>query len=342
MKKFLILSLSALLLAGPPRAGASDMLTECIKEVLQERLEKTMGDFTDKDYWQDLLTNTAAGTPEVVVQQIIDDYDPKSAAKDVGMKILERLVPEAASALGILLVANDAVYAYTDYMLQFYKDDFDLAIVMTETPVNGFWQPIVGNKWVHQFWNPFIVTKLLEEQVKMKKKEQDEPGFRGRRVLLILDDIIGDRNRIHEDQMINRLAVQGRHYNISVALTTQDPKAIHPVLRNNCDVAVIFQQKNQRAKESVFNDFLNVFPRKEVAVELMKTYTHDHGCIVVENHKLNEIPERLYWHVPGEMTFDQATQRCKCPEYQLGCEEQKALAKSPHGQKPLFSGDVVR
>lgn len=101
----------------------ANMLKDAILEVLQERLEKTIDkDFKDSEYWQNLLENVANGTPEVVVQQIMDDYDMNSFAKDTGMKLLERLVPEAAGPIGLLLVANEAVYEYTNYMLDFYKD----------------------------------------------------------------------------------------------------------------------------------------------------------------------------------------------------------------------------
>jgi len=123
MKKIFSLALCSLFIAGPVPASAGNALTDCILEVLQERLEKTIDkDFKDTEYWKDLLTNVANGTPEAVVQQIMEDYDPKSVGKDIGMKLLERLVPEAAGPIGLLLLANDAVYAYTEYMLTFYKD----------------------------------------------------------------------------------------------------------------------------------------------------------------------------------------------------------------------------
>ena len=123
MKKVFVTALCALFVAGPSPASAGNALTDCILEVLQERLEKTVDkDFKDTEYWKNLLTNVANGTPEAVVQQIMDDYDPKSVGKDIGMKLLERLVPEAAGPIGLLLLANDAVYAYTEYMLTFYKD----------------------------------------------------------------------------------------------------------------------------------------------------------------------------------------------------------------------------
>lgn len=115
--------LAALLLAGftavPARA---DIITDAVKQVLQERLEKTIDqDFKDTDYWKGLLGNVANGTPEVTVQQIMDDYNVQSMAKDTGMKILAELVPEAAGPLGLLITAGDAAQKYTRDMLDFYK-----------------------------------------------------------------------------------------------------------------------------------------------------------------------------------------------------------------------------
>lgn len=148
---------------------------------------------------------------------------------------------------------------FLKWLLYNYKTAFDLALVCSETPHNGFWQPIIGNSYVHNGWDPFLVEKILADQVKEKEKESKDylKRYKARRVLIILDDIVGDRNHIHEDQILNRLAVQGRHFNISIALTTQEPHAIGTALRNNCDMAVIFQQKSERAKKSVSNDFLN-------------------------------------------------------------------------------------
>jgi len=109
------------LLASTPSLHA-DIFKDAILEVLQERLEKTVDkDFKNSDYWQELLGNVANGTPEVTVTQIMDDYTPESIAKDTGMKILEKLVPEAAGPIGLLLIANEAVHSYTNYMLDFYK-----------------------------------------------------------------------------------------------------------------------------------------------------------------------------------------------------------------------------
>lgn len=119
MKKTLICAAALLLSAQYARA---DIITDAVKEVLQEKLEKTIDkDFKDSKYWGELLGNVAGGTPEVTVQQIMDDYSAESFAKDTGMKLLERLVPEAAGPIGLMITASEAAHKYTRDMLDFYK-----------------------------------------------------------------------------------------------------------------------------------------------------------------------------------------------------------------------------
>jgi hypothetical protein len=227
---------------------------------------------------------------------------------------------------------------FLKWLLYFYRDLFDLVIVMSETPHNGFWQPIVSNQYVHNGWNPSLVEKLLNDQVQEKEKSDKSEGrYKMRRVLIILDDIVGDRRHIHEDTMLNRLSVQGRHFGISICLTTQEPHAIGTALRNNCDMAVIFQQKSERAKKSVCNDFLNFKLDFEwQARDLLKTYTNNHDAVLVKMYILDNEIHHTYQYVPEKMTFDSVKEKVLVPDYQLGSKEQRALAKSKQGSKPLY------
>lgn len=269
----------------------------------------------------------------------LDEWDP--VAKDHRLPPGFFIILEGSRRIGKSI--------FLKWLLSFYREDFDLAIVVTETSFNGFWQPIVGNRWVHHGWNPLLVHALLEDQRKQLQKEIYSDGrYKKRRVLLILDDIIGDKRHIHEDTMLNTLATEGRHIDISVALTTQDAKAINPTLRNNADTVIVFQQKNFRAKEAIWNDFMNIFPDRHQAEAVIMANTKDHDCIVVENCKLNQDVKKLYFHVAGKTTFDENKVNPKgekgdsrCPNYQLGSEEQRRLARTPKGKLPLFPGMKV-
>jgi hypothetical protein len=229
---------------------------------------------------------------------------------------------------------------FLQWLFYFYRKDFDLVLVFSETPHNGFWQPIVGNQYVHNGWDPFVVEKLLDEQMKEVEKEKNDlfKVFKARRILLILDDVVGDRKQIHEDTTLNRLSVQGRHFRISIALTTQEPHAIGTALRNNCDLAVIFQQKSKRAKKSVCDDFLNFkLPVEWMAQDLLSTYTENHNAIAVKLWKLEKEVKFSYTFVPEEMTYDKKNEKSTVPAYQIGSKDQQTLAKTREGSLPLFT-----
>jgi hypothetical protein len=223
------------------------------------------------------------------------------------------------------------------WLLYYYRDFFDQVIVCSETPQNGFWQPIVSNQYVHNGWDPFIVEQLFKQQGEECAKAMSNKHYKAKHPLVILDDIVGDRNHIHEDATLNKLAVQGRHSNIAICLTTQEPHAIGTSLRNNCDMAVIFQQKSERAKKSVCNDFLKFKLKEEwQARDLLETYTENHDAILIKMFELKHNVEDAYKYVPESMTFDAKTEKVKCPDYQLGSAEQKRLAKTKAGSEPIF------
>lgn len=123
MKRFFALSFCLLLTLSQAHA---DILMDALKEVIEDKLTSTVGKHLENSwdgnqYWGQLIGNIAKGTPEVVVAEIIDEFSMESIAKDTGMKLLEFLVPEAAGPIGVLLKANEAVYAYVNYMTDFYK-----------------------------------------------------------------------------------------------------------------------------------------------------------------------------------------------------------------------------
>jgi len=226
---------------------------------------------------------------------------------------------------------------FAKYLLFFLCDKFDMAVVLTETPQNGYWQPIVGNQYVHEGMNEFLVEHLFETQ-KSARALQEQSGGKKKapRVLLILDDVIANRNKIHESPELNRLAVQGRHMNIAVILTTQYPRAINPTLRENCDLAVIFQQKTVRALQAVYEDFLSKLGPKEAALQILTKYTSEHDCIVVENWKLKQQGTDIIFWCPGSTTYDEKAEKSTVPDYQLGSEEQQKLARTKRGSVPIF------
>jgi hypothetical protein len=115
MKKAIIFACSIMLFIQTANAN---IITECIYEVLKEKLETTVDDnFKSPQYWGELLGNTAKGTPEVTVSQIMDDYSVKSIGSEIGLKMLGKILPRVASPIGLLIQVSDVAHSYTNGML---------------------------------------------------------------------------------------------------------------------------------------------------------------------------------------------------------------------------------
>ena len=207
---------------------------------------------------------------------------------------------------------------FAKWLLQFYRDKFSLAWCMTRTKSSGYWQEFVGEAFTFDNWYPLAILKLLDRNDKIIKEygeDSDEAKKLGS-VLLILDDVISAK--IFNDPVFIKLAVEGRHHLISVILATQDPKAISPKIRDNADVAVVFNQKTFRNKESIWMDFMNDVP-KDVGFSIISKFCVEHHGLVCIQTNLNSDIQKNYMKTTGDKT------KLTFPDYILGGLEQKKI-----------------
>lgn len=207
---------------------------------------------------------------------------------------------------------------FCKWLLQYYQDRFPLAWCMTNTKASGYWQEIVGEAFTFDGWYPSAIEKVIRRNDKIIEKygEHSEITKQLGSVLIILDDIIS--TNIHRDETFIKLAVEGRHHLISIMLLTQDPKAICPAIRDNADVAVIFNQKTFRNKESIWHDFMNDIP-KDLSEALLAKYAINHDALIAIQTNLNSDINKCFFKSTGDKT------KLRFPNYALGGEEQRKL-----------------
>jgi hypothetical protein len=207
---------------------------------------------------------------------------------------------------------------FAKWLLQYYVPRFSVAWCMTNTKASGYWQEFVGEAFTFDSWYPSAVYKLISRGQKFVEMygEESEAAKKFGSSLLILDDVISDR--IHDDPIFLRLAVEGRHHLVSIILMTQDPKAINPKVRDNTDCAVIFNQKTFRNKESIWHDFMNDTP-KDVALSLLSRYAVEHNALVTVQTNLNSKLQKNFFKSTGDKT------KLKDPEYILGGPQQREI-----------------
>lgn len=201
----------------------------------------------------------------------MDEWSPESLPTDA--TILLYGVRRTGKSFWI----RDLMYRYWLQGTQFWT-----VIVFSPTAFNGFFESFLCKDYIHTNYSPAVMAALLKRQSKLYEMKKHHPEYAhiNFSTLVILDDVIQDAD-ICKDTLLRTLFVAGRHYGICTILTTQDPKAVPPILRNNSELSVIFRQHQYRSIESLRDDYLAELPLKE-ATHLMKIATDNHGTIVVD------------------------------------------------------------
>lgn len=217
---------------------------------------------------------------------------------------------------------------FAKWLLQFYTDKFSLVWCMTKTKASGYWQEFVGEAFTFDNWYPNAIERLVDRNDKIIKEfgEDSKEAKKLGSVLLILDDVVSAN--IFNDPMFIKLAVEGRHHLISVILATQDPKAICPKIRDNADVAVIFNQKTFRNKESIWSDFMNDVP-KNVGFSIITKFCVEHSGLVCIQTNLNSDIRKNYMKTTSDKT------KLFNPNYMLGGLDQRRIVAEERRIKEL-------
>jgi hypothetical protein len=204
---------------------------------------------------------------------------------------------------------------FTKWLLQWYQKRFSLVWVMSQTSKSGYWQEFVGNAFVFDSYRADALAKLMTRNDKIIAKygEDSEITLKTASTLIIFDDCI--TKDIFLDDLFIRLAVEGRHHCISVIFITQDPKAVCPKVRDNCDVSVVFNQKTFRNKESMWHDFMNDVD-KDTALALLSKHAIDHNALVCIQTNLDGVITKNFQVSTGDKT------KLQDPHYMLGGPEQ--------------------
>ena len=146
--------------------------------------------------------------------------------------------------------------------------------------------------------DPKFVFETFEEKfVKnvFRKIEEINAGLdkdQQKKVLFILDDLIGDQN-LHTSGALRMCAVRSRHINVSIMILIQHCNSISPLLRNNSDT-ILISTINHSSIQTVAESFtLGKGNTVRRFVDMYEKTCHDFTFLVINNQctKNNTIEE---------------------------------------------------
>jgi len=150
-----------------------------------------------------------------------------------------------------LLVAN-LVARPELYGSAFRKEDI---IVMSPTYYTDKTLFPIEPKWIFNDYQETVIQDVLDQQDTIAK----EYGRRKQpHVLVILDDLMGSK-AFARGSIIEKLATQGRHYNVSFIVIAQKSNSLPRAVRENVDAGVFFQPMTDSEMRIVESEFLKPF-----------------------------------------------------------------------------------
>jgi hypothetical protein len=156
-------------------------------------------------------------------------------------------------------------YIMTLNHADYHKDPFKYGVVFTNTSFNNGYDYIPSD-YVHAQYNPDIIAKLMQIQIKNNCSH---------RAFCLFDDCLPLKG--FNSQVWIDLATQFRHYNISLIVSTQYIYRIPPTQRECCTHFAMFYQATSRSINACYETIGSYFDNQK---EFSKFITERLG-----NHK---------------------------------------------------------
>lgn len=103
------------------------------------------------------------------------------------------------------------------------------------------------------------LKELLEQQKSMKDDLIRKKIKKVKRILIIFDDIIGDKDiNIRNAPLVTQLFTTGRHYGIDMFILLQSAVGASPVQRKNTDVIFSFRATALNDRKRIVDDYLSL------------------------------------------------------------------------------------
>ena len=120
-----------------------------------------------------------------------------------------------------------------------------------------------------------VLKNIIEQQKKRDVKKD---------IFVLLDDMMYDPSFLRQPLM-RSIFLNGRHYRITLLLTTQYAIDVPPCLRGNVDYVFLLRETSIQTQQKLFKTFGGTFPHHSLFSEALKACTDNFGAMVIDNVK---------------------------------------------------------
>ena len=117
----------------------------------------------------------------------------------------------------------------------------------------------------------------------------NKPKYKHPRInFLLFDDLVGNNSAFKRgNSALNNLVIKHRHLQCNLLFTTQYPKAIPPVIRNNMDIWVLFKSASkERVIDQVYPEISSLISEENFEEMYQHATEDNHDSLVIINHNM--------------------------------------------------------
>lgn len=117
----------------------------------------------------------------------------------------------------------------------------------------------------------------------------NKPKHKHQRIcFLVFDDLVGNNNAFKRgNSALNNLVIKHRHLQCNLLFTTQYPKAIPPVIRNNMDLWILFKSASkERVIDQVYPEISSLITEEDFEQMYEHATQDNHDSLTIINHNL--------------------------------------------------------
>lgn len=164
----------------------------------------------------------------------------------------------------------------------------------------------------NKFYSHFVENVQLEMNFQMLKTilDQQSKTHCSKKIFIVFDDCINSINNTNRD-IIEELACNSRHYNISFAILSQYPIALPPQIRCNFDYIFLFQDNVISNTKRIYDNYAGMFPTFKLFEQIFKKVTTDYCALIfIQRGMLKTLFDRTKWIKSQNVEFKEII---KCP-----------------------------
>lgn len=190
----------------------------------------------------------------------------------------------------VIIAKRHSGKSYVTRELMYFMRDIPAVVVISGTEqVNPFFKNFVPPAYIHHRYDPRVMKAIFKRQERLVRDNEDRVA-RGRRprdvrLVLVMDDCLADSKVWKNDEYIQKMMLNGRHYQLTFILTLQYCKGIPPTIRSNFDYIFLLGEDSPTNRKNIFHEYGGAFGNLKTFTDVFMDMTNDYGVMVLDMRK---------------------------------------------------------